>query len=58
MQDGYFERVLRHDEATPQVIAYILENPVRAGLVQDPAEYPFAWTIDPAACVSMRDGRG
>ena len=54
-QDGYFERVLRHDEATPQVIAYILENPVRAGLVQDPAEYPFAWTIDPAACVSVRD---
>jgi putative transposase len=52
-QDGYFERVLRDGEATATVIAYILENPVRAGLVRHWADYPFLWTIDSAACVSL-----
>ncbi len=37
-----FERVLRTDEATLVVAKYILENPVRAGLVKDPGEYPFS----------------
>jgi len=36
-----FERVLRSNEATLIVARYILENPVRAGLVSDPREYPF-----------------
>jgi len=37
-----FERVLRDDEATLVVARYILNNPVRAGLVADPRDYPFA----------------
>jgi putative transposase len=41
-QPGYHERVLRDDEATPAVVRYILENPVRAGLSQQIADYPFA----------------
>jgi putative transposase len=40
-QDGYFDRVLRREEATLDVVAYILENPVRAGLCTDPRQYPF-----------------
>ena len=36
-----FERVLRSDEATPAVAGYTIANPVRAGLVRCPADYPF-----------------
>ena len=43
-QDGYHDRILRREEATPAVIAYILNNPVRAGLATDPLDYPFSWS--------------
>lgn len=33
-QDGYYERVLRDWEDTRAVVAYILDNPVRKGLVR------------------------
>jgi hypothetical protein len=33
--------VLRADETTREVIRYIVENPVRAGLANDVASYPF-----------------
>ena len=36
-----FERVLRGDEAPVVVARYIVENPVRAGLVKSVEEYPF-----------------
>lgn len=36
-----YERVLRDDEGTQNVVRYVLENPVRAGLVKHPREYPF-----------------
>ena len=39
-QKGYFDRVLRSDESDLEVIAYIIDNPVRAGLVRSPEEYP------------------
>ena len=41
-QRGYYERVLRHDEASVAVIRYILENPIRAGLTRELGEYPWA----------------
>jgi putative transposase len=41
-QVGYHERILRNDEASPSVVRYILENPVRAGLAKAIGEYPFA----------------
>jgi REP element-mobilizing transposase RayT len=41
-QTGYFEHVLRASEDTRRVVAYILGNPVRAGLVEDPRVYPFS----------------
>ena len=39
-RDGH-ERTLREDEDTRSVIKYVIENPVRAGLVKSPMEYPF-----------------
>ena len=36
-----YERVLRNDEATLDVARYILNNPLRAGLVGDVREHPF-----------------
>jgi len=40
-QPGFHERVLRNDEASPAVVRYILENPVRAGIASQIGEYPF-----------------
>ena len=39
-QQGFFDHVLRDDEAEIQIVKYIVENPVRAGLVIEPADYP------------------
>ena len=41
-QAGYHDRVMRRDESILATIAYVLENPVRAGIVQRPEDYP--WT--------------
>ena len=41
-QKGYFERVLRDDDAPLSVARYIIENPVRAGLVSDARDYPLS----------------
>jgi putative transposase len=40
-QEGYFDHVLRGDEDARQVARYILDNPVRAGLVRRPLDYPY-----------------
>jgi putative transposase len=39
-QEGYFDRVLRTDDELEPLVKYLLENPVRAGIVRHPAEYP------------------
>jgi len=39
-QESYFDRTVRSDESLPSLIKYIVENPVRAGLVETPAEHP------------------
>jgi REP element-mobilizing transposase RayT len=48
-QDGYHDRILRSDDDVKQIARYILENPVRAGLVSRPEEYPYlgsgVWTL-------------
>jgi len=36
-----YERVLRNEESTRDVARYILENPIRAGLVEKAEDYPF-----------------
>ena len=48
-QKGYYEHVLRDDEDSKEVAFYIVANPVRAGLIQSPDEYPLSgsdqWSI-------------
>ena len=44
-QEGYFDRVLRSDEATEVVVRYVLDNPVRAGLVETAEDYPFSGAL-------------
>ena len=41
-QVGYHDRILRNDEATLMVVRYILQNPVRAGLVARFSDYPYS----------------
>jgi REP element-mobilizing transposase RayT len=38
-----FDHVLRSSENLDAKIAYVLENPVRAGLVREWTEYPWIW---------------
>lgn len=38
---GYYDRALRRDDEVQTVARYIVGNPVRAGLVQRCADYPF-----------------
>jgi putative transposase len=40
-QNGYYDHVLRNDEDRLGIIAYLLSNPLRAGLVSDLSRYPF-----------------
>lgn len=40
-QDGYYERVVR-SHGMESLIRYILNNPVRAGLVEHGQQYPFS----------------
>jgi REP element-mobilizing transposase RayT len=41
-QRGYYDRILRDDEASLTVAKYILENPIRAGLAKALGEWPLA----------------
>jgi putative transposase len=38
---GYHERVLRNHAATIAAIQYVVDNPVRVGLVAQPRDYPY-----------------
>ncbi|MGH9222147.1 MAG: REP-associated tyrosine transposase [Vicinamibacterales bacterium] len=40
-QRGYHDRILRERDVNEAVIRYIVLNPVRADLVNDPRDYPF-----------------
>jgi putative transposase len=40
-QENYYEHVLRPDDSLPEVIAYVLGNPLRARLVEKLEDYPF-----------------
>jgi putative transposase len=42
-QRGLFERRLRCNESIAAKIEYIRQNPVRAGLVRQPEDWPFLW---------------
>ena len=40
-QDAYYDHVIRPEEPLVHFVEYIVMNPVDAGLVADPAQYPF-----------------
>ena len=41
-QEGYHDWVLRAEQKTEDMIRYVLNNPIRAGLVEKPEDYPFS----------------
>ena len=41
-QEGYFDRLLRCDDSVRAVVSYIVGNPVRAGLCEGAADYPYS----------------
>jgi len=42
-QIDFFDHRLRDEESYSEKAAYIVENPVRAGLVSDAAAWPYVW---------------
>jgi len=46
-QEESFDRVLQSSEKLDEKIDYILNNPVRAGLVATAEDYPWLWALDP-----------
>ena len=42
-QKNFFDHRLRSEASARRETDYILQNPVRAGLVQTAAEWPFVW---------------
>jgi putative transposase len=43
---NYHEHVLRNDEATMAVARYIIQNPVRKGMVDDCSNYPYSGSFE------------
>jgi len=50
-QDESFDHVLRCAESLGKKVGYVLENPVRAGLAENPGSYRWLW-CDPAVVVT------
>jgi REP element-mobilizing transposase RayT len=44
-QSGYHDRIVRQDEDLLAYAEYIVQNPVRAGLVRPGSDYPYASTL-------------
>ena len=42
----YYEHVLRDDQATVTVARYVIQNPVRKGIVQDCSSYPYSGSLE------------
>ncbi len=45
-QKNYYEHVLRKNEDSKKVARYILENPIRKGLVKDVLDYPYVGCME------------
>jgi putative transposase len=56
-QRDFFDHRLRHDESFIEKAHYIRMNPVRAGLVEKPEDWPYVWSIDGALGESALPGR-
>jgi putative transposase len=47
MQRSFYDHVVRKEEDLRQIAEYILNNPVRKGLVEKWEDYPFCGLLDP-----------
>lgn len=45
-QEGCFDRLLRSDESLSEKWEYLRQNPVRAGLVKNPDDWPFQFQFN------------
>jgi len=45
-QDGFFDHRVRSNENLEETTAYIRRNPMRAGLADDDALWPYVWAPD------------
>jgi REP element-mobilizing transposase RayT len=61
-QDGFDARPLLPSENLKRAARYVLEHPVRAGLVRDPRRYPYSgsaiWTATELLATTWPDPRG
>jgi len=48
-QRGFYDHCVRSDESLERQARYLIENPVRAGLVASVGEYPYLWSRWPIA---------
>ena len=48
-QRSFYDHVIRQPENLESICRYVLENPVRAGLVEQSGEYPYSGTPDSCA---------
>jgi putative transposase len=46
-QGRFYDRVMRRSDDVRAIAQYILQNPVRGGLVDEPAAYPWSGMLDP-----------
>jgi REP element-mobilizing transposase RayT len=51
-QEESFDHVLRSHESLKEKIEYVRQNPVRAGLVERPEDYPWLWVRPDLGCVA------
>jgi REP element-mobilizing transposase RayT len=47
MQRSFYDHVVRREESLTEIAEYILNNPVRKGLVERAEDYPYGGTPDP-----------
>jgi REP element-mobilizing transposase RayT len=53
-QDESFDRVVRTEGEFESKMLYIMENPVAAGLVRSPHDYPWYWSESTQHSVEMK----
>jgi putative transposase len=49
-QEGCFDRLLRSEESLSEKWEYLRQNPVRAGLVVDPDDWPYQFRFNEEDC--------
>jgi REP element-mobilizing transposase RayT len=45
-QSNFYDHVVRRDESLVEICSYILNNPVRQGMVSNWEEYPYSRMVD------------